>query len=222
MSTLNLPKINDRSRRHQVLHALRESIASGDLRPGDRLVEADVARQMAVSRAPVREALRQLEQEGLVVSYPYRGTEVLGVSTEEVEEMLVPIRLVLEHFAVRKALQFLREEDLDALEDLVKTMRDAAESGDLESLADADILFHELIIDRSSQPHCAQIWRTIAPRLRVYFLRGAPAHASASDVADEHEQMLIALRSRDTAAVTAVLTEHISNMVQFERGASEG
>lgn len=215
MSTLRLPRIDEQSRRHQVLRALREAIAVGELRPGDRLVEADVARQMGVSRAPVREALRQLEQEGLVVSYPYRGTEVLGVSTEEVEEVLVPIRLVLEHFAVRRALHLLREEDLRSLAELVGVMRDAADTGDLGKLADADIRFHELIIDRSNQPHCAQIWRTIAPRLRISFLRAAPAHPSALDVADEHEQVLIALRSGDEARVAAVLTEHISNLVEF-------
>ncbi len=77
------------SRRHRVVVALRTAITAGQLRPGDRLLETDISTRMGISRAPVREALRQLEQEGLVISYPYRGTEVLGVSQEEVEEILV-------------------------------------------------------------------------------------------------------------------------------------
>ena len=83
----------------------------GHLKPGDRIVEEDVSAQLTVSRGPVPEALRQLEQEGLVVFYPYRGTEVFGVSQKEVDEILVPIRLTLEGFAFRHALPRLTEED---------------------------------------------------------------------------------------------------------------
>lgn len=72
--------------------------------PGDKLVELDLSAQLGTSRAPVREALRQLEQEGLVVSYPYRGTEVLSVSQEEIEQVLVPIQLTIERFAFTQAL----------------------------------------------------------------------------------------------------------------------
>ena len=85
-----LPMLKQDSRRHRVAEALRASIVSGRLRPGDRLREVELATQLGTSRAPVREALRQLEQEGLVLSSPYRGTEVIGVSQEEVEEVLVP------------------------------------------------------------------------------------------------------------------------------------
>jgi DNA-binding GntR family transcriptional regulator len=215
MTRLNLPQVDGRSRRHQVLEALREAIASGSLHPGDRLTEADIAQQMGVSRAPVREALRQLEQEGLVVSYPYRGTEVLGVSREEVEEVLVPIRLTLERFAFRHALPNLTSQDDSRLGQIVEAMRRAAEAGDLYALANNDVEFHELIIERSGQQHCAQIWRSISSRVRVSFLYGAPAHASVFDVVEEHEVLLAALRTRDAATVVPVLEEHITNMARF-------
>src|SRR5262245_2591404 len=98
-----LPQIGQKSLRHQVLETLREAIITGRFQPGNRLVEEELCLQLGVSRGPVREALRQLEQEGLVVSFPYRATEVIGVSEEEVREVLIPMRLTLERFAFRHA-----------------------------------------------------------------------------------------------------------------------
>src|SRR2546423_14614892 len=92
-----------RPRREQVVEALREAIVAGKLEDGERLIEDRIARELRTSRGPVREALRQLEHEGFVVSYPYRGAVVLGVSDEEVREVLVPVRLVPEKDRFPKA-----------------------------------------------------------------------------------------------------------------------
>jgi DNA-binding GntR family transcriptional regulator len=216
MSFESLPQVRLDSRRHQVLHALREAIVTGQLRPGDRLVEADISQQMGVSRGTVREALRQLEQEGLAISYPYRATEVLGVSQEEIEEILVPIRLVLERFAFRRALPRLDEQDLHHLSRLVDAMRTAAQRGDPEGLAEADVHFHELVMTKSGQPHCEQIWRTIAPRVRAYFLRDAPAHSSPDEVVEEHEELLAAMKTHDVTQVLDLLEKHIRNFLHFK------
>ena len=81
-----------------MIYALREEIKLGKLVDGGRLIEDQIARRLETSRGPVREALRELEHEGLVVSYPYRGAVVLGVSDEEVQHVLIPIRLTLERF----------------------------------------------------------------------------------------------------------------------------
>lgn len=220
MTLAALPELAPSSLRHRVTHLLREAIVGGQLRPGDRIVEEEVSEQLKVSRGPVREALRQLGQEGLVVSYPYRGTVVLGVSQEEVEEVLVPIRLVLERFAFRHALHRLGNSDLSDLAKLVTTMRTAAGEGDLDALAEADVRFHELVISRSGQRHCEQIWRTIEPRVRAHFRRDAPAHASSLEVVDEHEEMLDALRTRDEPTVLAMLEDHIRNY--FSVGGADG
>lgn len=90
MTELRLRRVPTQSRREHVVQILRNEITGGRLTPGDRLVELDLAKQLGTSRAPVREALRQLEQEGLVISHPYRGSEVLGVSQDEVEQVLSP------------------------------------------------------------------------------------------------------------------------------------
>ena len=103
-NTSDLPLLAPASMRQRATDVLRAAIINGRLVPGDRLKEAELSEQLGISRAPVREALRQLEHEGLVVSLPYRATEVLGISQEEIAEVLVPIRLTLETFAFRRAL----------------------------------------------------------------------------------------------------------------------
>jgi DNA-binding GntR family transcriptional regulator len=206
-----LPELTPSSLRLRTTNVLRKAIVEGRLKPGDRIVEEEVSEQLKVSRGPVREALRQLEQEGLVVSFPYRGTEVVGVSQEEVDEILVPIRLTLERFAFRHALPRLSDVELDELADLVAAMRNAAAEADLDQLAEDDVRFHELVISRSGHPHCLQIWKTIEPRVRAHFRRDAPVHPSPFELPEEHQELLDALRTRDEETVLAVVERHIWN-----------
>ena len=205
----SLPQIAPSSLRQRVLQMLREAIITGQFQPGDRLVEEELCQQIGISRGPLREALRQLEQEGLVVSFPYRATEVIGVSDEEVRDVLVPIRLTLERFAFRHALPLLSEADFSELAELERTMRQAGQAGDLARVVEADVKFHELVLGRSNQPHCLQIWRTISPRVRAYFYRCGPRHQALTDIADEHRDLIAAMRTRDIERVLVVLDPHI-------------
>jgi len=190
--------------------SLRDAIVTGRLRPGDRLTETELAHQLGTSRAPVREALRQLEYEGLVANSPYRTTEVLGISQEEIERVLVPVRLTLELFAFRKALPRLDDDDLAALERLVRLMRHTAAEGDANALAEADVRFHELIIARAGQTHCLQLWRMIEPRVRAHFRRDAPKHPDRDEVPNQHEWLLAVLSRGDETEVLAELERHIN------------
>ncbi|MCZ4302490.1 GntR family transcriptional regulator [Microbacterium oxydans] len=205
----SLPSVPAASRRERVAEILREAITTGDLEPGQKLTELELAAQLGTSRAPVREALRQLEQEGLVVSYPYRGTEVLGVSQEEIENVLVPVRIALERFAFDKAMSIVADEDIAALNAIIDSMDEAATAGDLARLADDDIRFHEAIVVLSGQQHCLQIWRTIQPRVRAYFRRDANYHGDSHAVAEQHRDLLRALQSGDRERVLEAITEHI-------------
>lgn len=210
MSALSsLPSVPAASRRERVAEILREAITTGDLEPGQKLTELELAAQLGTSRAPIREALRQLEQEGLVVSYPYRGTEVLGVSQEEIENVLVPIRVALERFAFDKAMAVVTEEDVTHLNAIIDSMEEAAAAGDLARLADDDIRFHEAIVVLSGQQHCLQIWRTIQPRVRAYFRRDANYYSDSRAVAEQHRALLDALRGGDRGEGQAAITEHI-------------
>ena len=196
-------------RREQVVDHLREAITVGRLADGERLIEERIARELATSRGPVREALRQLEHEGLVVSYPYRGAVVLGVSEEEIQQVLIPIRLTLERFSFTKALEQMDDGDFAELAKEVWTMAEAARAGELLRLVEADIRFHEFVLGRSGQPHTTQVWRSIAPRIRAYFFRYG-LDADLAQVAVEHGQLLQAVQTRDRETVLAAVERHIT------------
>ena len=196
-------------RRERVIEALREAITLGELADGERLIEDRIARQLNTSRGPVREALRQLEHEGLVVSYPYRGAVVLGVSDDEVQHVLIPIRLTLERFSFLKAIERMDESDFAELAKEVWQMSEAARTNDLLRSVEADIRFHQFVLSRSGQPHTAQLWGTIAPRIRAYFFRYG-ASSDLKRIAREHAELLAAVQTRKPAVVSRALERHIA------------
>jgi DNA-binding GntR family transcriptional regulator len=198
-----------RLRGQQVVEILRSAIITGSYEPGERLIEAALSTELGTSRGPVREALRQLENEGLVMSFPYRGAIVLGVSDDEVQEVLIPIRLTLERYSFLRALERMSDEDFAELGKQVWLMEQAASADDLTRIVEADLRFHEIVIRASGQTHTVQIWRTIWPRIRAYFFRYGRGKDLAR-VVDEHRELLTALQSRDPDPMLAVLEQHIA------------
>jgi len=196
-------------RGQQVVEILRSAIIMGSYEPGERLIEATLSTELGTSRGPVREALKQLENEGLVMSFPYRGAVVLGVSDEEVQEVLIPIRLTLERYSFLHALDRMTEDDLAELGKQVWLMEQAAVAGDLARHVEADLRFHEIVISASGQTHTVQIWRTIWPRIRAYFYRYGRGRDLAAMV-DEHRELLAALQARDHELMLALLERHIA------------
>ena len=196
-------------RREQVVEALRDAIVAGELADGERLIEDKIARELKTSRGPVREALRQLEHEGFVVSYPYRGAVVLGVSDEEVREVLVPVRLVLEKYSFPKATVRMTDDDFAEVAKEVWQMAEAARTQDLGRSVEADMRFHEILLDHADQPHTAQVWRSIAPRIRAYFYRYG-RRADLERISHEHGDLLAALQTRDADVIGAALEAHIA------------
>lgn len=195
-------------RGQQVVEILRSAIISGRYEPGERLIESALSAQLGTSRGPVREALRQLENEGLVMSFPYRGAVVVGVSDEEVHEVLIPIRLTLERYSFARALERLTADDFAELGKQIWLMEEAGKASDLLKLAEADLGFHDIVISASGQLHTVQIWRTIWPRIRAYFYRYESFRSFEETVA-EHRTLLAALQTRDPATVLAQLERHI-------------
>jgi len=196
-------------RGQQVVEVLRSAIIMGTYEPGERLIEATISTELGTSRGPVREALRQLENEGLVMSFPYRGAVVLGVSDDEVQEVLIPIRLTLERYSFLRALERMTDEDFAELGKQIWLMEQAAQANDLARHVEADLRFHEIVIAASGQTHTVQIWRTIWPRIRAYFYRYGRGQ-DLERMVDEHRELLAALQSRDPKSVLDVLERHIA------------
>ncbi len=157
----------------------------------------------------MREALRELVHEGLVAHVPYRGAFVLGVSEEEVHQVLIPIRLTLERYGFTRALRHLGERELGELEGIVDGMEDRAEAGDLRGVVEADVLFHDFVLEQSDLPHTTQIWRSISSRMRVYFYR-YDRDRDLLAVVEEHRSLHAALASGDRRSVETLLENHIA------------
>ena len=190
-----------------VTSILRKAIIDGVLRPGERLGQDELCARFGVSQAPVREALRRLEAEGLVEHRPNRGVYVLALEAEELLNVVAPTRVLVESYAIRRSLATEREALLTGLETILEQMRAAAAEGDFSAINDLDIAFHELPITLCEQPHTTQLWRAVMPRLRAEFTRLAPEQAIGEIVAD-HEAMFLAIRNGNRKRIESVLHDH--------------
>ena len=197
------------SRRQQVADVLREAIISGVLAPDEQLKQDQLCEELGVSPGPLREAMRQLESEGLVAHYPNRGVFVTEVSKEELFGVLLPVRLILERYAVTRTAECLTENVVAELERLVQVMEEGARHGDLRSINEADLRFHELTVTASGAVHATQLWRSVFPRIRAQVYRYAPRHQELAEIPAEHQELLRAIRAGDEAVIAATLEEHI-------------
>jgi DNA-binding GntR family transcriptional regulator len=187
---------------------LRREILGGAFVPGDRLVEEQITRRFQISRAPLREALRLLAQQGLVEHLPRRGVRVATLSDTDVHE-LFELRDVLERHAVRKALPGARS--LAGLRRELAAMADAAAAGRAFERADAHRRFHVELVSLADQRQLLLAYEPILMRLQLHMamnLRREEEVASADDGVRRHTQLLEAVESDDPTAVLTVLATH--------------
>ena len=130
--------------RDVVFNTLREAILRGDLVPGERLMELQLAAKLGVSRTPIREAIRMLEQEGLAITIPRKGAIVAGMTEKDMQDVL-EIREALEELSVQVACDKITAEEIAKLHRNMKNFEQSLKSGDLKQMAQADVEFHEVI-----------------------------------------------------------------------------
>lgn len=187
-----------------------EAVLSGELKPGDRIVESSMARQLGVSQAPVREAIRDLVLLGFLESQPYKGTSVRSFTPEELWESYT-VRAALESLAARLAATRLTEEDAAALQTILDEMMETAGRQDLDRLLQLDNHFHETILQISRNRTLYQLWKTlqygtwsiVTYRMSSY----DPAY-----LASRHQDLLKALKSGDPEAAMHAMQHHIEDM----------
>ena len=211
----------------EVTDALRLRIIEGTLPPGTRLGEEKISREMEISRGPVREALRELEKEGIISVEPYRGAVVIGISEAELRSVLIPVRWILEKSAVEQAIRKMSDEDFESLAAITRKMREVADSGSettLRDLVELDVTFHRIVVEFSGGYHTKQLWLAIQPRIRMGFYQLGSRHYHSSEIVQEHEELLAALRTRDLAVVLDALDAHAmtSPLELLARGADDG
>lgn len=199
------------------VEALRQRIVAGALRPGARVNQEDVAAELGLSVAPVREALRVLEQEGQVTYLPRRGYFVTELRMADLEEIYA-LRALLEARAARHALPVLDDEALERVRDAARACADAAESGDVAAELAANRRFHMGLLDAPGQPHALRVirllWDSTEAYRAMYYISPEERRASL----DAHDEILEAVTRRDPDQLVAALDAHRDRALDVLRG----
>lgn len=197
-----------RTFRSGALESIRAAILSGALPAGSPLVERRIAEEMGISRAPVREALSKLEEEGLVVTIPYKGTFVTEVTPRTMGEIL-SLRPVLEQFAAERALPRLRPENLATFQATLDRMNAAADAEQIGPFHELHLEFHRQLYVLADHQLLLQFWSLMESQLRLYLRVHQRTFESLRAYAATHAEILQALRTGEVGQVRARLVEHI-------------
>ncbi len=205
-----LNQITNKPLREQVVDALRDAIVYGELAQGQTLVETDLAAQLGVSRAPIREALQILHSEGLVEVIPYHGTRVRRLTKHDIEE-LYSLRSVLEAFAVRRIVAYRNQEDVEALRQHFRGMLATADEGNLKKTNAIDRAFHDTLIELSRHSMLISIWYSVSLRVRQVMALLNERNADLKQIAYNHFPIIEAIAEWDEDKAVHLITQHIAN-----------
>ena len=207
--------------REEIRNAIREAIFSGELNPGDRIIETYWAKELGVSQGPVREAIRDLEAMGLVETVPFKGSRVRTLTEKDVRDNY-SVRICLESKSIRDAITQLDDEQMaeltERLRSILHEMDDCANRGDLRQFTDYDTAFHRAIIDATGNQVLRKLWEQC--NMRNWFRFSALTDAkSLRQLQSGHQQILEAICARDIKTATSTLENHLTGLMDsFIRG----
>ena len=199
--------------RDVVFQTLRQAILKGELKPGERLMEIQLAQKLGVSRTPVREAIRKLELEGLVLMIPRKGAEVAEITIKDLEDVL-EVRAALEELAVCDACENITEEQILALKEAADNFQAALESDDLVKCAETDMAFHEIIYSATNNKRLLQILNNLREQMYRYRMEYVKDIRQRSNLVEEHRELLDAISSRDSIKAKELMKTHLLNQQQ--------
>lgn len=198
--------------RDVVFNTLRQAILRGELKPGERLLEIHLANKLGVSRTPIREAIRKLELENLVVMIPRKGAVVAEITEKSLRDVL-EVRRVLEALAVQLACEKIRDEEIEELKIASKEFEEALKSGDVTVFAEADVKFHDIIYRTTDNQRLIQLLYNLREqmyRYRVEYLKREDSHEI---LLEEHQKIIRTIAARDEARAVEAVHAHIDNQV---------
>lgn len=192
----------------RVFEEIERAILSGEFESGENLAELRLSTELGVSRTPVREALRQLELEGLVKIIPNKGAVVVGVTEKDIEDIYV-IRMRMEDLAVRWAAELMTDEDAKTLQDIVELQEFYLQKGDVEKLCETDSAFHEAIYRFSRSKPLNQMLTGFHHYIRHARAVSFKASGRAPTSVEEHRAIAQAFFYRDAEQAARLMVEHI-------------
>lgn len=196
------------SLQEKVYEHLKQAILTGEIQPGERLFETRLAESLGVSRIPVREAIRKLERDGLIVAFPRRGIYASSLSPKDIDDVYA-VRVVLEGLAARLAAEHRTDEHLAKLDEIVAQMKAQAERGDSAGLFATGRHFHQVVLAASGNMKLPPLMETLQSQIeRIRRLR-MQVSSRTLDVLQEYVAIADAIRGRQGPAAEAAMRAHV-------------
>lgn len=200
--------------REVVAETLREAIAAGTLKPGERLMEIQLAEELGVSRTPVREAIRKLELEGFVVMIPRRGTYVADLSIKDINEVF-EIRTALDVLAAGLAVERITEDELEQLERLLVEIAELLDhQDDIDKIVEVDSQFHDVLYRASRNDRLVGIINNLREQFTRFRSISIQYPGRMRISVEEHRRLVEAIATRDTELAQQIAREHMENSEQ--------
>ena len=198
--------------RDVVFNTLRQAILRGELKPGERLMEIQLANKLGVSRTPIREAIRKLELEGLVLMIPRKGAEVADITEKSLRDVL-EVRKALEELAVQLTCDKITKEQIRELEQAAEQFKKTLKSNDITEIAEADVRFHDIIYLATDNQKLILLLNNLREqmyRYRIEYLKRADKY---SQLLAEHEEIIRRIEKKQKKEAAEIVCKHIDNQV---------
>jgi len=196
--------------RDVVFNTLRQAILTGELKPGERLMEIHLANRLGVSRTPIREAIRKLELEGLVIMIPRRGAEVAKITEKSMQDVL-EVRRALDALSVELACERISEEELLQLKNACEEFEKATQTKDPKKIAQADVALHDIIVKATGNERLVQLVSNLSEqmyRYRFEYIKNASTHQR---LVEEHRIIFESIKNKDKVTASETSKLHIDN-----------
>ena len=198
--------------RDVVFNTLRQAILRGELKPGERLMEIQLANKLGVSRTPIREALRKLELEGLVNMVPRKGAEVADITETSLRDVL-EVRKALEELSVQLACEKITEEEIEELKRVAERFKDTLDDQDVTKIAEADVAFHDVIYTATDNQKLILLLNNLREQMYRYRVEYLKKEEAYPQLIAEHEELIDNISKRNKEEATRIMCEHIDNQV---------
>lgn len=196
--------------RDVVFNTLRQAILRGELKPGERLMEIQLANKLGVSRTPIREALRKLELEGLVNMVPRKGAEVADITEKSLRDVL-EVRKALEELSVQLACEKITEEEIEELKRVAERFKDTLDDQDVTKIAEADVAFHDVIYTATDNQKLILLLNNLREQMYRYRVEYLKKEEAYPQLIAEHEELIDNISKRNKEEATRIMCEHIDN-----------
>ena len=196
--------------RDVVFNTLRKAILTGELKPGERLMEIHLANQLGVSRTPIREAIRKLELEGLVIMIPRRGAEVAQITEKSLKDVL-EVRRALDALCAELACDRITQEETERLKKACEKFEKETATGDVTTMAEADVELHDIIVAATGNQRLVQLINNLSEQMYRYRFEYIKDENQHNRLVEEHRMIYESIVNRDKEAAARAARVHIDN-----------